>query len=187
MCGPASRQRFQQEPHGIPTDRNTPSKRGMHRSHDSLSKPPLAVEPTTGEYTCGITSAHGYYRAIKSRAPRVAPPSYITVQSTAWGDHGPPGTVPARSISAQPGDFARPGGTLRAIRRSRRARSPDRACEWMRLAGVSMDEPGTGAALQKDSSMRVAVDLVKIGSEACVSAGNTGALWLSRAVLKTCP
>jgi len=55
---------------------------------------------------------------------------------------------------------------------------------------VEMDE-GLATALRakKDSSMRVAVDLVKDGTaEACVSAGNTGALMaISRFVLKTLP
>ena len=27
----------------------SPSKRGMHRAHDFLTNPPVAVEPTTGE------------------------------------------------------------------------------------------------------------------------------------------
>jgi len=55
---------------------------------------------------------------------------------------------------------------------------------------VSMDEPPASALrAKKDSSMRVAVDLVKAGEAlACVSAGNTGALMaISRFVLKTLP
>jgi glycerol-3-phosphate acyltransferase PlsX len=53
-----------------------------------------------------------------------------------------------------------------------------------------MDEPVAQAMrLKKDSSMRVAVNLVKSGAaDACVSAGNTGALMaISRFVLKTIP
>ena len=53
-----------------------------------------------------------------------------------------------------------------------------------------MDEPPAQALrYKKDSSMRVAVDLVKSGgAHACVSAGNTGALMaISRFVLKTLP
>jgi len=33
----------------VQQNKKSPSKRGMHRSHDFLSNPPLAVEPTTGE------------------------------------------------------------------------------------------------------------------------------------------
>jgi glycerol-3-phosphate acyltransferase PlsX len=55
---------------------------------------------------------------------------------------------------------------------------------------VGMDEPPAQAMrYKKDSSMRVAVNLVKSGAaHACVSAGNTGALMaISRFVLKTIP
>jgi len=55
---------------------------------------------------------------------------------------------------------------------------------------VAMDEPPAQALrYKKDSSMRVAVNLVKSGeAHACVSAGNTGALMaISRFVLKTLP
>jgi phosphate acyltransferase len=55
---------------------------------------------------------------------------------------------------------------------------------------VEMDEPPAQALRsKKDSSIRVAVDLVKSGAaQACVSAGNTGALMaISRFVLKTLP
>jgi len=55
---------------------------------------------------------------------------------------------------------------------------------------VEMDEPPAAALRgKKDSSMRVAVNLVKDGTaHACVSAGNTGALMaISRFVLKTLP
>jgi glycerol-3-phosphate acyltransferase PlsX len=55
---------------------------------------------------------------------------------------------------------------------------------------VGMDEPPADALRKKkDSSMRVAIDLVKEGrADACVSAGNTGALMATgRFVLKTLP
>jgi glycerol-3-phosphate acyltransferase PlsX len=55
---------------------------------------------------------------------------------------------------------------------------------------VEMDEsPGLALRGKKDSSMRVAINLVKEGNaEACVSAGNTGALMATaRFVLKTLP
>ena len=51
------------------------------------------------------------------------------------------------------------------------------------------DQPAAALRTKKDSSIRVAVDLVKSGeAQACVSAGNTGALMaISRFVLKTIP
>lgn len=55
---------------------------------------------------------------------------------------------------------------------------------------VEMDElPSQALRLKKDSSMRVAINLVKDGAaDACVSAGNTGALMATaRYVLKTLP
>jgi len=55
---------------------------------------------------------------------------------------------------------------------------------------VDMDElPSKALRNKKDSSMRVAIDLVKEGgADACVSAGNTGALMATaRFVLKTLP
>src|SRR3990167_7157871 len=55
---------------------------------------------------------------------------------------------------------------------------------------VGMDEPPAQAMrYKKDSSMRVAINLVKEGrANACVSAGNTGALMATaRFVLKTLP
>jgi len=55
---------------------------------------------------------------------------------------------------------------------------------------VAMDElPSKALRGKKDSSMRVAIDLVRAGeADACVSAGNTGALMATaRFVLKTLP
>lgn len=55
---------------------------------------------------------------------------------------------------------------------------------------VAMDElPSTALRSKKSSSMRVAINLVKQGeAQACVSAGNTGALMaIARFVLKTLP
>src|SRR5438128_1229172 len=53
----------------------------------------------------------------------------------------------------------------------------------------SHEAPANALRGKKDSSMRVAVNLVKDGiAQACVSAGNTGALMaISRFVLKTLP
>ena len=55
---------------------------------------------------------------------------------------------------------------------------------------VDMDEaPALAMRNKKDSSMRVAIDLVHVGTaQACISAGNTGALMATaRFVLKTLP
>jgi len=55
---------------------------------------------------------------------------------------------------------------------------------------VGMNEPPAQALRgKKDSSMRVAIKLVKDGTaSACISAGNTGALMaIARSVLKTLP
>ena len=55
---------------------------------------------------------------------------------------------------------------------------------------VTMDDPlEIALRRKKDSSMRVAINMVKEGrADACVSAGNTGALMaISRYVLKTLP
>ena len=46
--------------------KNSPSKRGMHRSHDFLVGPALAVEPTTGEtHLRHHISPNGFYRGRK--------------------------------------------------------------------------------------------------------------------------
>ncbi len=53
----------------VQQNRKTPSKRGMRRSHDALSKPALSVEQTTGEtHRRHHISADGYYRGRKVTA-----------------------------------------------------------------------------------------------------------------------
>lgn len=68
---------------------------------------------------------------------------------------------------------------------------PDERVEVRHAADVvGMDElPSKALRNKKNSSMRVAIDLVKDGiAQACVSAGNTGALMaIARFVLKTLP
>lgn len=50
----------------VPQNRKTPSKRGMHRSHDALGTPPTAIEPTTGEtHLRHHVSPTGFYRGRK--------------------------------------------------------------------------------------------------------------------------
>lgn len=47
----------------VQKSRKTPSRRGMRRAHDSLSKPTLSVEATTGEvHRRHHVSAEGFYR-----------------------------------------------------------------------------------------------------------------------------
>lgn len=67
---------------------------------------------------------------------------------------------------------------------------PSRLSVHQATEEVAMDElPSHALRRKKDSSMRVAIDLVKQGrADACVSAGNTGALMATaRFVLKTLP
>ena len=50
----------------VQQNKKSPSKRGMHRAHDHLGKPPVAVEPTTGEtHLRHHISPSGYYRGKK--------------------------------------------------------------------------------------------------------------------------
>ena len=47
----------------VQQNKKSPSKRGMHRAHQFLSAPPLAVEPTTGEtHLRHHISPNGFYR-----------------------------------------------------------------------------------------------------------------------------
>jgi len=50
----------------VQQNKKSPSKRGMHRAHDFLVAPSLAVEPTTGEaHLRHHISPTGYYRGRK--------------------------------------------------------------------------------------------------------------------------
>jgi len=50
----------------VQQNKKSPSKRGMHRSHDFLTDLPLAVEPSTGEvHLRHHISPNGYYRGKK--------------------------------------------------------------------------------------------------------------------------
>ncbi|MGB5453316.1 MAG: phosphate acyltransferase PlsX [Sedimenticolaceae bacterium] len=118
----------------------------------------------------------------------------ITIALDAMGgDHGPSVIVPAaldfiskdkdcNLILVGREDVIRsylPGGDL-----------PARISLQHATQEVAMDElPSRALRGKKDSSMRVAIDLVKQGrARACVSAGNTGALMATaRFVLKTLP
>ncbi|MBV9190465.1 MAG: phosphate acyltransferase PlsX [Betaproteobacteria bacterium] len=111
------------------------------------------------------------------------------------GDHGPHVTVPAAlDFQARAADVAIVLVGLREpIEKELKARDAT-VSERLRVHPttevVAMDEPPAQAMrYKKDSSMRVAIDLVKEGAaQAAISAGNTGALMaISRFVLKTIP
>jgi glycerol-3-phosphate acyltransferase PlsX len=111
------------------------------------------------------------------------------------GDHGPSVTVPAAKKALSEianiqlvlvGDEAQLIAELEKLGMSKESRiSIQHASEV-----VAMDEaPALALKKKKDSSMRVAINLVKEQNvQACVSAGNTGALMAtSKFVLKTIP
>jgi glycerol-3-phosphate acyltransferase PlsX len=111
------------------------------------------------------------------------------------GDHGPHVTVPAAlNFLKLNNDVDVVLVGLRDAIESELKAHGSRPGPRLRLRDASevvlMDEaPASALRNKKDSSMRVAVDLVKNGeAQACVSAGNTGALMAtSRFVLKTLP
>ena len=111
------------------------------------------------------------------------------------GDHGPRVTVPAAVdfVAREPGfDIVLVGrrDAIEAELRARGTAADPRLRVHHASEVVSMDESAADALRKKkDSSMRVAVNLVKSGeARACTSAGNTGALLaISRFVLKTLP
>ncbi len=120
----------------------------------------------------------------------------VTVAVDAMGgDHGPSVTVPAclDFLAAAPdatvilvGQRAPLEAALASAQPALRARITVHPATEV----VDMDEPPADALRhKKDSSMRVAINLVKEGvANACVSAGNTGALMaIARFVLKTLP
>lgn len=110
------------------------------------------------------------------------------------GDFGPPVTVPAAvsALSQYPhlnlilvGDEAVLKKALATFQYNAERLKIKHASQR-----VEMNEsPGQALRTKKDSSMRVAINLVKEGiANACVSAGNTGALMVTaRYVLKTIP
>jgi len=55
--------RFQEPNMAVQQNKKSPSKRGMHRSHNALNVPGIAVEPTTGEtHLRHHISPNGFYR-----------------------------------------------------------------------------------------------------------------------------
>ena len=109
------------------------------------------------------------------------------------GDHGPSVTVPAalRFLDDHPAASLILVGreeVLQPLLGNRSGNSRLRVVNATEV--VEMDEsPALALRNKKDSSMRVAINLVKNGeADACVSAGNTGALMaISRFVLKMLP
>jgi len=111
------------------------------------------------------------------------------------GDHGPSVTVPAcvdflaRTEDTELRLVGLPDVLATELARHRTTNDP-RIAIVAASEVVGMDEDiRTAIRTKKDSSMRVAIDLVKSGeAQACVSAGNTGALMgTAKFVLKTLP
>jgi len=111
------------------------------------------------------------------------------------GDHGPAVTVPAAL------DFRREQADVDIVLVGQRTAIEAELAKHGAAQGqglriqhaaevvASTEPPVQALRFKKDSSMRVAINLVKAGeAHACVSAGNTGALMaISRFVLKTLP
>lgn len=110
------------------------------------------------------------------------------------GDFGPPVTIPAaidvlRNNASVHLILVGDEATLKTALREHQY-DASRLTVQHASQSVAMDElPSQALRTKKDSSMRVAIDLVKEGTaNACVSAGNTGALMATaRFVLKTLP
>jgi glycerol-3-phosphate acyltransferase PlsX len=120
----------------------------------------------------------------------------VTVAVDAMGgDHGPAVTIPASLafLAATPDAGIILVGREAPIREALRGAPPALAARIVVQPAsevIAMNEPPADALRRKkDSSLRVAINLVKEGrAQACVSAGNTGALMaIARFVLKTLP
>jgi glycerol-3-phosphate acyltransferase PlsX len=111
------------------------------------------------------------------------------------GDHGPATVVPAAvaALRRHPDLHLILVGKEQALEQALASYNgvrSDRLAIRHSSQEVGMDEaPSQALRTKKDSSMRVAIDLVKGGAaDACVSAGNTGALMaMARFVLKMLP
>jgi glycerol-3-phosphate acyltransferase PlsX len=111
------------------------------------------------------------------------------------GDHGPSVTVPAALSFVNHESEAELvlvglDDAIRAELKRHKAESHPRISVVHASEMVTMDDSlEVALRRKKDSSMRVAINLVKSGNaQACVSAGNTGALMaVSRYILKTIP
>ncbi len=111
------------------------------------------------------------------------------------GDHGPSVTVPAAIsfVKREPdAELVLVGleESIRAELKKHKANNHPRLSVLHASEVVTMGDPlEVALRRKKDSSMRVAINLLKDGRvQACVSAGNTGALMaISRYILKTLP
>ena len=120
----------------------------------------------------------------------------ITVAIDAMGgDHGPHVTIPAALRALEKDNqlnivLVGLRDAIEAELKACKASTNERLRIHHASEVVAMDEqPQSALKNKKDSSMRVAINLVKSGeASACVSAGNTGALMATaRYVLKTLP
>jgi large subunit ribosomal protein L32 len=58
----------------VQKSRKTPSKRGMHRSHDALALPALSVDPQSGEqHLRHCITPDGFYRGRRVIEKRTEP------------------------------------------------------------------------------------------------------------------
>ena len=120
---------------------------------------------------------------------------YTIALDAMGGDHGPGVVVPAALetvAEVSDIDLVLVGNepVIAAALERNHAIPSDRISIQHASQSVEMDEPPSQALRSKrDSSMRVVLDLVRDGTaDACVSAGNTGALMaMARFVLKTLP
>ena len=111
------------------------------------------------------------------------------------GDHGPSAVIPAaaQALKTYPELHLILVGDEQALRAEldahKVALGPRLELRHASQVVTMQDLPSQAMRSKKDSSMRVAIDLVKSGeAQACVSAGNTGALMATaRFVLKTLP
>jgi glycerol-3-phosphate acyltransferase PlsX len=117
----------------------------------------------------------------------------ITIAIDAMGgDHGPSVTVPAslHVLNQYPALQLILVGDESLLKQAIGSRLHPRLSIQHASERVEMDElPSVALRTKKDSSMRIAINLVKEGkAQACVSAGNTGALMATaRFVLKMLP
>lgn len=126
--------------------------------------------------------------------PETTRPETISVDAMG-GDHGPRVTVPAalQSLAENPLlNIILVGDETQLLNEIKIAKPVAEIKTRLTIKHASEvvamdDKPSVAMRNKKDSSMRVAVNLVKEGgADACVSAGNTGALMaISRFVLKT--
>ncbi len=134
-------------------------------------------------------------QAPSSDTPSATAEMITVAVDTMGGDTGPPVTVAAALAFLTETPKARVilVGREPEVRRALGTQRPsvlDRVTIHAASEVVEMDEPPAEALRRKkDSSMRVAINLVRDdAAQACVSAGNTGALMaISRFVLKTLP